>query len=70
MRLWLDRNVELNLSREAVEEVGRMLYEAVVERDEAATEQIRDELHNACNHIRSHMQHLPPVNSITDSLLD
>lgn len=67
LHLWLDANIELNLSREAVEIVGKLLRDHVSYlKDNAARSRepqshLCAELETAANHVRAHLQHLPPA---------
>lgn len=55
LHVWLDANIELNLSREAVEAV-----ELALRRQLQANGTCKAELETAANIIRAHLQHLPP----------
>lgn len=59
LHLWLDANIELNLSREAVEMV-ELALRGKLPQTCAPGDNWPAELATAANIIRAHLQHLPP----------
>lgn len=60
LHIWLDANIELNLSREAVEAVEHALRYYLEQPGTPWTDKVGAELETAANIIRAHLQHLPP----------
>lgn len=59
LHVWLDANIELNLSREAVEAVEKAIR-AKIDPHRGLLNSVGAELETAANIIRAHLHHLPP----------
>lgn len=67
LKLWLDRNVELDLSHAAMYEAEKALRSAAsyiednARRSREPVPNTAAELLTAANQVRAHLQHLPPL---------